>query len=196
MNELLEKNQVLSVVPQDFRNSNKGKIVDIQDRTFSLKVFHEPIGIIPKKIIEFYSPTKNGVLYFTTHVIEVKDNILDVSIPRRHRFLQRRAFTRIKFSQDMTLELANKSYNIKSFDLSAGGMKIITNEYLDINADYDLCINLLGKHLIKCYYQPIKIEKNEDKSYTVSGRFQNLTDIDRMKIIQFCIRKNIENMNK
>lgn len=196
MNELLEQNQVLSIVPKDFRNSNKGKVVEIQDQKFLLEIFHEPEGIVLKNVMEFYSQTKNGMLYFTSAVSEMNGNMLTVLMPRKHRFLQRRAFTRIKFFQDLNFELNKKTYKIKSLDLSAGGMKLKTTEHLDIDADYDLCINLPGELFITCKYQPLKIEKNEDGSYTLSGRFENLSNTDKMKLIQFCMRKNTENVNR
>lgn len=196
MNELLEKEQVLSIVPQNFNISNKGKIIDIQDRSFSLEVFHEPKGIEPKKLMEFYSQTNNGMLYFSSSAIEIKGNILKVLMPIKHRFLQRRTFTRIKFTQDMSFDLNGKIYKITSVNLSAGGMKLKTDESLDINSEYNLCIKLLDENYVKCKYQPIKIEKNENGSYTLSGRFKNLGNADKMKLIQFCMRKNIENANR
>lgn len=196
MNELLEKGQVLSIIPQNFKVSNKGKIVDTSDRSFSLEVFHEPKGIEQKKLMEFYSQTKNGMLYFTSSVTEINGNILKILMPIKHRFLQRREFTRIKFTQDMSLELNGKIYDITSVNLSAGGMKLKTDNTLNIDLDYDLLIKLLDENYVKCKFQPIKIEKNEDDSYTLSGRFKNLENADKMKLIQFCMRKNIENANR
>lgn len=196
MNELLEKNQIISIVPQDFKNSNKGKVIDIQDERFSLEVIHAPEGISPRKLMEFYSQTKNGMLYFISDVEEIDGNILRVSMPRKHRFLQSRAYTRIKFSQDIECKSDDKSYKITALDLSAGGMKLKSTEALDINAEYDLSIKLLGENYVKCKYEPIKIEKNQSGFYTLSGRFKNLTNIAKMGIIQFCMRKNIENVNK
>lgn len=196
MNELLEKEQVLNVVPQNFKVSNKGKIVDIQEKSFSLELFHEPEGIVPRKLMEFYSQTKNGMLYFVSSAFEINENVIKILTPRKHRFLQRRAFTRIKFAQDMDFELNGKSYKATSINVSAGGMKLKTNENPDINSVYDLKMKLLGENLIKCTFEPIKIEKNEGGYYTLSGRFKNLENTDRMKLIQFCIRKNIENLNR
>lgn len=196
MNTLLEKDQILSIVPQNFRHSNKGKIIDIQDRKFMLEIFHAPEGILPKKLMEFYSQTKHGMLYFISHVMEINDNVLTISVPIKHRFLQRRAFTRIKFIQKMNLKSKNESYDIESLDLSAGGMKINTNSSLDINSEYDLDIPLLKDISVKCRYLPIKIEKNDNGSYTLSGRFSSLANSDKMKLIQFCIRKDTENANK
>ncbi len=196
MNELLEKNQVISIIPQDFKNSNKGKVVDIQKELFLLEVLHVPDGILTKQLIEFYAQTKNGMLYFVSDVQEINGNILNVSMPRKHRFLQRRAFTRIKFFQDIECKLGENSYKVTSLDLSAGGMKLKVNEPLDIDSEYDLSIKLLGENYVQCRYEIIKIEKNYDGFYTLSGRFKNLTNIDKMGIIQFCMRKSIENVNK
>jgi c-di-GMP-binding flagellar brake protein YcgR len=196
MAELLEKEQILSIVPQDYRNSNKGKVLDINKNSFSLELFHEPDGIAPQKIMEFYSSTKNGMLYFTSSAAEINGNTLTVLIPRKHRFLQRRALTRIKFAQGLNLKSGDKSYEAGSIDLSSGGMKLKTKESLSIDSEYSLSINLLEKSSVECNYQPMKIEKNSDGSYTLSGRFQNLTNADKMKLTQFCMRKNIENLNR
>jgi c-di-GMP-binding flagellar brake protein YcgR len=196
MNQLLEKNQIISAVPQNFKNSNKGKIIDIQDTNFLLEMIHNPEGFELNNFIEFYSQTNNGMLYFVSDVKEVNGNILKISIPVKHRFLQRRTFTRIKFAQDVEFRLEDKVYSLKSLDLSAGGMKLESSELLDINSEYDLSIKLLGENYIKCRYELIKIEKNKKSIYTISGRFKNLTNIDKMGIIQFCMRKSIENLNK
>ena len=196
MNELLEKEQVISVVPQDFRHSNKGKVVNILERSFVLELFHAPEGLETKKIMEFYSQTKHGTLYFSSAIAKIDENIILVLMPKKHRFLQRRNFSRVKFVEDLSLILGNSSYKITSLDISAGGMKIKTDENIDINSDYNLGIKLPGGECIKTIFQPIKIEKNDNKSYIVAGRFVDLSPKDKMKIIQFCMRKNIENANR
>lgn len=196
MTELLEKNQLISIVPQDFKNSNKGKVLDVQNNFFLVETLHSPDGIIPKKIIEFYSQTKNGMLYFSSNVTEMNGNTLKIAMPRKHRFLQRRNFSRIKFNKDLVLNLNGRDYKFTSINLSAGGMKIQTNEHLDIEMEYDLNLQLLDKNRVQCKYEIIKIEKNENNSYTLSGRFKNLSNTDRMNLIQFCMRKNIENVKR
>ena len=196
MNELLEKGQEISIVPQNFINSNKAKVVEVNSSDFTLEVSHSPEGIIPKKINEFYSPTKNGMLYFMSDVKSIDGKMLTVSFPRKHRFLQRRAFTRIKFKQEMELHLDGKSYKVLLVDLSAGGIKLVTGERLDINSEYDFNIRLMNNQVIGCKFEPIRIGKNEDATYTLSGRFRNLSGTDKMALIHFCMRKKIEDENK
>lgn len=196
MSQLLEKDQVLSIVPQNFKNSNKGKILDIQERTFSLEVFHEPEGIVPQHIMEFYSPTKSGMLYFTSSASEINGNLLTVLVPRKHRFLQRRAFTRVNFSQCLDLKSGTENYKATSVNLSTGGIKLQASDSLNIDDEYDINLTLIDNNCIECKFQPIKIEKSESGTYTISGRFKNLANADKMKIIQFCMRKSIEKANR
>lgn len=196
MNELLEKDQLISIVPQDYRNSNKGKVTDIRESYFAIEMLHEPIGFEPKIMMEFYSQTKNGTLYFNAAIVEVEKNKVIVTIPRKHRFLQRRTFTRIKFIQDVELELNGQNYKATSYDLSAGGIKIKSDIPLNLGAEYNVNIRLIENYFVKCQYEPLKIEKNDDGFYTIAGRFKNLSRTDRMKIVQFCMRKDIENANR
>ena len=50
MNELLENNQIINVVTQDLKNSNKGRIVELKERTFLLELFHAPEGVYQSSI--------------------------------------------------------------------------------------------------------------------------------------------------
>ena len=90
MNELVKKDQIVSVVPQDFRNSNKGKVTSISADEFSIEVMHAPKGLLLNNLMEFYSQTPHGVLYFESDIIKIEDNVITVANPIKHRFLQRR----------------------------------------------------------------------------------------------------------
>lgn len=196
MNTLVEKEQVISVVPHDFRNSNKGKVREISDDGFTMEVFHSPSGILIKNLTEFYSQTKNGVLYFESDVLKIDGNILTIANPIKHRFLQRRQFTRIKFNQDVELKSEDIAHNISMLDISAGGMKIKATENINIEKEYKVNIDLSDDQNVECNFHPIRIEKNDDGLYTLSGRFKNLSNVDKMTLVQFCMKKKIENINK
>lgn len=196
MGEILEKEQIINVVPVNFKNSNKGKIIDFLEKEFLLEVSHSPDEILVNKMMEFYSQTNNGMLYFSSTVTEINGNVLKIRMPIKHRFLQRRAFTRVKFIQNLDFKSDGKSFDVASIDLSAGGLKLKSNEYVDINGEYDVCIRLSVNKKIRCQFELIRIEKNEENTYTLSGRFKNLSNADKMTLIQFCMKKNMENMNK
>lgn len=196
MRELIKKEQLVTVVPQDFKNSNKGKVIDVSTDGFRLELKYKPEGLIKNHICDFYSMTDNGYLYFESYIQSLENNVVSIASPVKHRFLQRRKFTRIKFIEDLELVFEDKIHKVRTLDLSAGGMKLQTKDNVDIEKEYKICIKLNNDQEIKCKYQLIRVEKGDNGLYTISGRFTNLSNIDKMTLIQFCMKKDMENMNK
>lgn len=196
MGEIVNQDQVVSVVPQNFRNATKGKVVSVRKDAFIVETKKQPEGVLTNHMTEFYSQTKNGVLYFESNVISVDENKITIATPIKHRYLQRRQYTRIKFAQELDMKLEKKSHSITTIDLSAGGMKIRTKEPIDIDSEYSVSIKLSEEMGVDCKFTPIRIEKNDEGVYTISGRFKNLSNVDKMTLVQFCIKKKIENVNK
>ena len=122
--------------------------------------------------------------------------MITISNPVKHRFLQRRKFTRIKFLEDLELTCGDISHKVRTLDLSAGGMKLRTADNIDIEKVYDVSIKLSDEQEIKCKYQLIRVEKGDSGLYTISGRFTSLSNIDKMTLVQFCMKKDMENLNK
>jgi len=94
------------------------------------------------------------------------------------------------------LVFENQTFKARTLDLSAGGMKIQTMENLDIEKEYRIVIRLSNEQEIKCKYQLIRVERGDDGKYTISGRFTQLTNIDKMILVQYCLQKEMENQNK
>ncbi len=196
MRELIKKEQLVTIVPQDFKNSNKGKVLDVSLDGFKMELKYKPEGLIKDHICDFYSLTDNGYLYFESYIQEVVNNVVSIANPVKHRFLQRRKFTRIKFLENLELVWEDTVHKVRSLDLSAGGMKLRTEENIDIEKEYKVCIKLSDEQEVKCKYQLIRVEKGDSGLYTISGRFTNQSNIDKMTLIQFCMKKDMENLNK
>ena len=196
MRELIKKEQLVTIVPQDFKNSNKGRVLDVDMQGFRMELRYKPEGLIKNHVCDFYSLTDNGYLYFESYIQALDNNVISIANPIKHRFLQRRKFTRIKFIEDLELTLGDLKHKVRTLDLSAGGMKLRTEENIDIEKVYNVTINLSDEQHIKCQYQLIRVEKGDNGLYTISGRFVNLSNIDKMVLIQFCMKKDMENLNK
>ena len=195
MNNLFNRNQEFSVVPQNFKFANKGKIVDILERCIVLELEKPPVGLEKMKINEFYSQTRHGMLYFSSAIAKIDEakNRIVVMKPKKHRFLQRRTFTRIKFVEDIVLKDKDREIPATTMDLAAGGIKLKSKEVLDLNTYYNVAIPLAGGEDIICKFQPIKMEKNEeDNIYISAGKLLDVDQKDKMRIIQYCLRKDIE----
>ena len=196
MRELIKKEQLVTIVPQDFKNTNKGRVTDVSMDGFRMELKYKPEGLMLNHICDFYSLTDNGYLYFESYIQGLENNVITIANPVKHRFLQRRKFTRIKFIEDIELVNENTVHKARTLDLSAGGMKIQTEENIDIEKEYSVKIKLNNEQEVSCKYQLIRVERGENGLYTISGRFTQLSNIDKMTFVQFCMQKDMENQNK
>lgn len=196
MRELVKVDQDVLIVPKDFKLTNKGKVISVDEKGFQMKVNYPTRGIEINHICEFFSQTENGMLYFESYTSDMENNILTIANPVKHRFLQRRKFTRITFLQDTKLYRDDVSYDIQTVDLSAGGLKFKSKEHINIETEYNVDIILSDEQIITCKIQLIRIEKLDDGMYVLSGKFLILNNIDKMTLIQYCMKKNMELLNK
>ena len=74
MRELIKKDQIVDIVPQDFKNVNKGKVLDVDMDGFTMELKYVPKGLMQKHICDFYSLTDNGYLYFESYIKELNEN--------------------------------------------------------------------------------------------------------------------------
>ena len=138
MRELIKEKQLVTIVPQDFKKTNKGRVLEVSMDGFRMELKYKPEGLMINHICDFYSFTDNGYLYFESYIQNLENNVITIANPVKHRFLQRRKFTRIKFIEDLELKCDDKIHKIRTLDLSAGGMKIRTADNIDIEKTYDV----------------------------------------------------------
>lgn len=196
MRELIEKDKKITVVPADFRCANKGTVVEVEPRYFTIELDYEPEGMMRRNYCEFYTQTSHGTLYFDSYPEVIEGKRVKVVTPAKHRFLQRRQYTRIKYVYDLNLSYDAGSHKITTLDISAGGMKFRTNENIDIEKMYNITLPLSEKQSVTCLFSPIRIEKNENGGYTLSGRFEYNNGRDKMTLTQYCAKRSIEIRNK
>ena len=75
-------------------------------------------------------------------------------------------------------------------------MKFKSDKHISIDTEYNVDIKLSEDQVITCKIQLIRIEKQDDGTFILSGRFLILNNIDKMTLIQYCMKKNIENLSK
>lgn len=196
MRELIEKDRKITIVPSDFKCANKGTIVDVEPRFFTIELEYEPDGIMRHNYCEFYTQTNHGTLYFDSYPETIEGKRIKIANPAKHRFLQRRQYTRIKFVHELDLSVDNITHKITTLDISAGGMKIRTEENINIEGNYRIILPLSEEQSVECMFSPIRIEKNENGGYTISGRFEYHNNKDKMTLTQYCTKRSIEIQNK
>lgn len=196
MRELVEKNQHVIMIPADFKFANKGVITEVKPEGFELALDYEPDGVLKNTYCEFYVETKNGTLFFESFPKNIEGNTLLIASPAKHKFLQRRQFTRVKYMHDLELSKEGTVHKIYTLDISAGGMKFKTSENINIEGSYKITLPLSENISVNCNYSPIRIEKGNDGTYTHSGRFVYDDNRNKMELIQYCTKRSIEIKNK
>ncbi len=196
MRELVVENQEILMVPQNFKFANTGKVTEVRAGDFTLELDHEPDGILEDTYCEFYTQTSHGKLYFDSYAKKIEGKTLIIASPAKHKFLQRRQYTRIKFINDLEIKLDGNSYKISTLDISAGGMKLQTAENLNIEGKYEITLPLSDNTVVNCIFEPIRIEKRSEGGFTVSGQFVYNSNVDKMIVVQYCAKRSVEIKNK
>ena len=197
MNELVKIDQNVTLVPNNFNYTNKGTVTEVSPKGFRMKMKYPTTGLNEKVYYEFYSQTPNGILYFSSYPSEIKDNEMFIENPIKHRFLQRRQFTRVQFLTETKMtDKDGNEYNISTVDLSAGGLKFRTDSSINLDKEYNVEIKLGEEQVLNCWLQPIRMEKQDTGKFILSGRFVNQVNVDKMSLIQYCMNKNMEAKNQ
>ena len=200
MKELLKIDQKISMVPENINGALSSKIKKVIGNSIEVTVSEEDIEFYkPQTTIEMFTVVDEGMLYFKPIVSEIRkdEGIVKVDFDKEnYDLLQRREYTRIYLDKEFTLKDESKDYVCKCIDISAGGMKFITSAELSVEKDYSIEFSLESNIPIQCYFKPIRTDKQENNKNIVSGRFIALKNIDKIAIVQFCFKKQMENTNK
>lgn len=196
MKELISKNKEFKIIPNDISGATKCIVKEVADDDFKVELASKE-KYAEGEHVELFSITPQGVLYFEANIKGMDDKTISITYPKEHKLLQRREYTRIDFSKNVSL-VGKNSQETKAtiIDLSAGGMKLSSERQLELTQVYAIELNLDKNTMIKVNFQPIRVETDNLLGYTVSGRFINIKNIDRISLVQFCFKKQMENQNK
>lgn len=191
-NEITE-NKEFSILSRSIDNAEKCSVVKLCEDCFKVKLRNKRKYEVGESV-ELFAMTSNGQLYFETIVKDVCDDILSIWFPISYKYLQRREYSRIQVEKEINLLYENKQISAKISDISAGGLKLVTKEQLQLLKEYVISINIENREL-KTIFEPIRIESGHD-GFVSSGRFKDISSYDRIALVQYCFRKQIENSNK
>lgn len=209
MRKLLKKNQKIYVVPQDIKGALSTKIKKIARNVIEVEINNSDLAYYQKDAtVEMFTIVDAGMLYFKPVVSEVlaDENIVKVVFNKEvYDLLQRREFTRVELEKDFRLSDGQNDYVCSLIDISAGGMKFVTDAPLTTVRDYVIEFSLENNIPIQCFFKPIRVDelqtkvaksKKQSPKSVVSGRFIALKNIDKIAIVQFCFKKQMEFTNK
>ncbi len=191
-NEITE-NKEFYILSRSVDNAEQCTVVDVCEDCFKVKLKNKRKYEIDESV-ELFTMTNKGQLYFETIVKNIEDDILSIWFPISYKYLQRRQYSRVEMEKEIVLVDNNDMITAKIIDISAGGLKVQTKEQLKLLNEYEIVLNIDNKQL-KMFFEPIRIEI-DNKWFISSGRFKGISSYDRIALVQYCFRRQVENSNK
>lgn len=191
-NQIVE-NKEFNILSRSIDNAEKCIVIDVQEDFFRVKLNNKR-KYEQNESVELFAMTSKGQLYFETFIKEINEDIISIWFPISCKYLQRREFSRINISKEVTLQKDKEEIIAKISDISAGGLKVITSQQLQLLNEYSINLNIENKK-VNAIFEPIRIESAES-GFVSSGRFKNISNYDRIALVQYCFKKQIENSNK
>lgn len=191
-NQILE-NKEFNIISRSIDNATKCSVIAVNEDCFTVLIEGD-YKYEADESVELFTMTSKGQLYFETIVKEVNENKISIWFPLSYKYLQRREYSRIQTEQEVELEYKDRTIIAQISDISAGGLKVITQEQLQLLEEYKISINVENK-IVKTIFEPIRIETSP-KGFISSGRFKGISNYDRIALVQYCFRRQIENSNK
>ncbi len=192
MRNQITENREFFILSRSIDNAEHCKIVEVCEDCFKVKLKNKRKYEVEESI-EMFTMTPKGQLYFETIVKEVNDDILSIWFPITYKYLQRREYSRVHLNKEITLKDGQKEVTAKVIDISAGGLKVETKHPLELLKSYVFSIKVENKD-ITANFEPIRIESSQN-GFISSGRFTDIDNYDRIALVQYCFRKQIENSN-
>lgn len=194
MLQSFKQNQIIKIIPTEINNACSATIIDTEKETITVKT-NCPNTVLNGDC-ECFCATDSGVNYFKAKVKEIGNNTYELFSLSSYITMQRREYSRITLNTETTFKSGEENIKVLVTDFSAGGMKVTSKKELLINSNYSFSLEITPKLIINNTFTPIRQSKREDESYEISGKFTNITNKERISIIQYCFTRKMEDTNK
>lgn len=197
MNETVVKNQELIIISPVVTNATYCIVTDIfDDQSFQVKLSSKE-NFSAGDAVDLFATAGSGVLFFSSSLINSDNNTLIVSKPKNVTVIQRREYTRVEINKNILIDNEDKKIRATIVDISAGGMRLLSESEMSQNKDYQVNFSLESNLSISCKFRPVRISfLNDEKKYSIPGKFKLIKNIDRVALMQYCMKKQSELLNK
>lgn len=201
MNEIIKSTKDFKIIPNNFKSSAAFNVIESNNEkiTAELQLIDDSelsdytIG----STAEIFGVNNIGLVYFEAKILSRNGKIIELALNQDYSIIQRREYSRVGLEQgNVTFKDLAPDFIQQVEDISAGGLKILTMQPLDLDQNYDIEIKLSNNMTINCQLKPIRINNNENGTYTISGKFINLENIDRIVLVQYAFKIKMEKQNK
>lgn len=204
MKELINSARDFKIIPGNFKSSGAFDFLGIEDEKIKAKLIlldeSELNDYAVGSSVEVFGVNNLGLIYFETKILEKDGYNISLAMVQDYSIIQRREYSRVGLNQgsvvfkDMTPDLV-----LAIDDISAGGIKFISKQPLELDKYYDIEIKLSNNMKIQCALSPIRIVKTQHENndaYIISGKFVDLENADRIVLVQYAFKIKMEEQNR
>ncbi len=204
MKELINSIKDFKIIPNNFKSSGVFNLISSNEDSIEAELVliddNELNDYIPGTNVEIFGVNEVGLVYFETKIIDRIDKKITLKLTDDFSIIQRREYSRVGLNQgSFIFKDRPQDFVLKTEDISAGGIKFIAKENLELDKNYDIEITLSNNMKINCTLQPIRIQEteyNDKKAFIMSGKFTNLDNVDRIVLVQYAFKIKMEEQNK
>ncbi len=200
MQEVIKNVKDFKIIPNNFKSSATFELLDVNEKTFSAQLNlvddKEIADYTIGSIVEIFGVNNVGLVYFETRILDKVDTKITLEMTQDYSVIQRREYSRVELNQgSIIFKDKADDFVVNVCDISAGGIKLITKEPLEIDKHYEILISLSNNMKIECALAPIRVSE-EDGKFVTSGKFVDLDNADRIVLVQYAFKVKIEEQNK
>lgn len=184
---MLKLNQKIKIVPENIKDSTSGTITAINEGQIKVKL--NSIKALESQNVEIYINEVNCLLCFKTQVTGQDKDTIMFPYPQHIQNIQRREYRRIEINLPIECQNNNENFQAESINISGGGIKLKTLK--NIKSTKNISIKLPLGNGIKTDLEVLNTESLND-FFTASGWFKNINNTDRIYLIQYCFKKELE----
>ncbi len=204
MKELINSIKDFKIIPGNFQSSGVFKLISADENTIDAELIlmdeSELIDYSIGSTVEVFGVNDVGLVYFETKIQDRVDKKITLKTTNDFSIIQRREYSRVGLNQgSFIFKDKAPDFVLAVEDISAGGIRFITKEQLEIDKHYDIEVVLSNNMKINCSLQPIRINEtnyNNNNAFSISGKFTNLENVDRIVLVQYAFKIKMEEQNK
>lgn len=201
MKELIKSVKDFKIIPNNFKSAGAFELIEANEETIKAKLLlieeSELADYSEGSSVEVFGVNDVGLVYFETKILSRDNDIIELATTQDFSIIQRREYSRVELKQGRIVFKDMPEAIVESVeDISAGGMKIVSKQPLDLDKLYDIEISLSNNMVINCAVKPIRIKDNGNSTFTISGKFVDLENVDRIVLVQYAFKIKMEEQNK
>lgn len=185
---------------EDFITEDGKFVVSAENSSFAARckvIAQKEDGFVAKVLVgnlpefgscDIFAPMKNGLLFCKSEISANNDGTVEFLSPRDVENLQRREYSRIKPDKNILIDDNGDIIRARIINISAGGMKILTNKKIDIGHEVNVNFSLNKNTAVNCTFMPLaqSADENDETGFIISGKFTDMKPSDTIILCRYC----------